>query len=92
MPIVGALVTSGVPDYGCTLGGTTGKGREPQIMLKTDERDLVLELGARVKLVFKSSSWEKNRAFVERHWVMTPQPTLATFGPRQIHSGEDRLK
>ena len=46
-------------------GGLWAKGREPQIILKTDERDLVLELGARRKFVVKSSSWEKNRVFVE---------------------------
>ena len=40
-------------------GGLWAKGREPQIILKTDERDLVLELGAMVKFVVKSSSWEK---------------------------------
>jgi hypothetical protein len=28
-------------------GGSMGKGREPQIILKTDERNLVFELGAR---------------------------------------------
>jgi hypothetical protein len=33
--------------FGCTLGGTMGNGREPQVILKTDERNLVLELGAR---------------------------------------------
>jgi hypothetical protein len=32
---------------GCTLGGAMGKGREPQIILKTDERNVNIELGAR---------------------------------------------
>jgi hypothetical protein len=36
-----------------------GKGREPQIILKTDERNLVLELGGREKFVVKSSSWNE---------------------------------
>jgi hypothetical protein len=34
-------------NYGSTLGGSMGKGREPKIILNTDERNLVLELGAR---------------------------------------------
>jgi hypothetical protein len=32
-------------NYGCTLGGTMGKGRERQIILKTDQRTILLELG-----------------------------------------------
>jgi hypothetical protein len=42
-----------------------GKGREPQIILKTDERNLVLKLGARGKFVVKSSSWNENQAFLK---------------------------
>jgi hypothetical protein len=36
-----------------------GKGREPQIILKTDQRKIVLKLGAR-----GSSSWNENKAFL----------------------------
>jgi hypothetical protein len=32
-------------NFGSTLGGTMGKGREPQIILKTDQRNVILELG-----------------------------------------------
>ena len=42
-----------------------GKEREPQIILKTDERNLVLKLGARGKFVVKSSSWNENQAFLK---------------------------
>jgi hypothetical protein len=40
-----------------------GKGREPQIVLKTDERNFVLELGGRGKFVVKPSSWDEKRSF-----------------------------
>ena len=42
-----------------------GKGRESQIILKTDERNLVLELGARGKFVVKSSTSDEKRVFLE---------------------------
>jgi hypothetical protein len=31
--------------FGSTLGGSMGKGRERQIILKTDQRNVILELG-----------------------------------------------
>jgi hypothetical protein len=31
--------------YGASLGGTMGKGRETQIILKSDQRTIILELG-----------------------------------------------
>jgi hypothetical protein len=31
--------------YGASLGGTMGEGREPQIILKSDQRNRVLNLG-----------------------------------------------
>jgi hypothetical protein len=42
-----------------------GKGREPQIILKTDQRKIVLKLGARGKFVVKSGSWNENQAFLK---------------------------
>jgi hypothetical protein len=32
-------------NFGASLGGTMGKGREPQIILKKDQRTILLELG-----------------------------------------------
>ena len=39
--------------------------REPQIILKTDERKVVLELGLEGKFVAKSRGWDENRVFLE---------------------------
>jgi hypothetical protein len=41
------------------------KGREPQIILKTDQRTVVLELGVGGKFAAKSSGWDENRTFLE---------------------------
>jgi hypothetical protein len=35
-------------NFGANLGGLWGKGREPQIILKADERNFALELGPQV--------------------------------------------
>jgi hypothetical protein len=42
-----------------------GKDREPQVILKTDQRTVVLELGLGGKFVAKSSGWDENRTFLE---------------------------
>jgi hypothetical protein len=42
-----------------------GKGRERQIILKTDQRTLLLELGLGGKFQAKSSGWDGNRTFLE---------------------------
>ena len=62
--------------------------REPQIILKTDERSVHLELGREGKLAAKSSGWDENRVFLEGdklevavkngRWVLTHLPA----GPR----------
>jgi len=39
--------------------------REPQIILKTDERKVVLELGLEGKFTAKSTGWDENRVFLE---------------------------
>ena len=39
--------------------------REPQIILKTDERKVVLELGLGGKFAAKSTGWDENRVFLE---------------------------
>jgi hypothetical protein len=38
-----------------------GKGRERQIILKTDQRNLILEFGLGGKFQAKSSGWNENR-------------------------------
>ena len=58
--------------------------REPQIILKTDERTIVLELGLGGKFAAKSSGWDENRVFLEGdkldievkagRWVLTHRP------------------
>ena len=44
--------------------GTMGK-REPQIILKTDERKVALELGLQGKFSAKSTAWDEDRVFLE---------------------------
>ena len=39
--------------------------REPQIVLKTDERSTVLELSCEGKFSAKSTGWDENRVFLE---------------------------
>jgi hypothetical protein len=58
--------------------------REPQIILKTDERKIVLEFGLEGKFAAKSTGWDENRVFLERdkleievkngRWVLTHVP------------------
>jgi len=58
--------------------------REPQIILRTDERKIVLELGLEGKFAAKSTGWDENRVFLEgdqlgievKHgrWVLTHVP------------------
>jgi hypothetical protein len=58
--------------------------REPQIILKTDERKLVLELGLGGKFTARSTAWDENRVFLEGdklevtvnsgRWVLTALP------------------
>jgi hypothetical protein len=58
--------------------------REPQIILKTDERKVVLELGLEGKFAAKSTGWDENKVFLERdrlevavvngRWVLTHLP------------------
>ena len=48
----------------CGISGRQ-KLREPQIILKTDQRTLLLELGLGGKFQAKSSGWDENRIFLE---------------------------
>jgi hypothetical protein len=39
-----------------------GKGREPQIILKTDERRIFLDLGLERKFTARSGAWDDTRS------------------------------
>jgi len=43
--------------------GTMGKARERQIILNTDQRTVLLEMGPGGKFQAKSSDWDENRTF-----------------------------
>jgi Putative transposase len=78
-------------NFGCTLGGTIGKVRERQIILKTDQRKVLLELGLGEKFQAKSSGWDENRTFLEGdvleitvrngRWVLTHAPAKPVSAP-----------
>ena len=65
-------------------------GREPETILKTDERNIYLELGRGGKFAAKSSGWDENKAFLESdklevavvngRWVLTHVPA----GPKPV--------
>jgi hypothetical protein len=44
-------------NFGSTLGGTWGRQREPQIIIKTDERKVINELERKRKLTAASIGW-----------------------------------
>ena len=50
---------------GSGVGGSMGKTRERQIVVKTDRRLLILELGDAGKFQVKSSGWDENRVVLE---------------------------
>jgi hypothetical protein len=52
-------------DYGCREGGSMGKSCERQIILETDQRTVLLEMGLGGKFQQKSSAWDENRTFLE---------------------------
>jgi hypothetical protein len=69
--------------------------REPQIILKTDERTFVLELGLKGKFAAKSTGWDENRVFLEGdrleveikggRWVLTHLPAKSTAPKPVLH-------
>jgi hypothetical protein len=69
--------------------------REPQIILKTDERSTVLELSCEGKFAAKSTCWDENRVFLEGdklevvikngRWVLTHQPAALRPAPKAQH-------
>ena len=58
-----------------------GIGRTPEVILKSDERTVILELGTRGKFSAKTSAWDENKVLLERdhldikvkdgRWVLT---------------------
>jgi hypothetical protein len=73
-----------------------GKGREPQIILKTDRRNFLLEMGGEGKFTAKSSGWHENRLFLEDdklevavkngRWMMTHLPAGRRQNRRQSNT------
>jgi hypothetical protein len=69
--------------------------REPQIILKTDERKIHLELGLEGKFAAKSTGWDENRVFLEGdrlevavksgRWVLTHLPAKPPEPKRVQH-------
>jgi len=64
--------------------GIMNKERKRETILKTDQRNLLLELGLQGKFAIKSSGWDENRvllegdvlevAVVKGRWVITHVP------------------
>jgi hypothetical protein len=59
--------------------------REPQIILKTDERSIVFEPGLGGKFSAKSTAWDENRVFLEgdKLEVAVKNGDCLPAGPRQ---------
>jgi hypothetical protein len=55
--------------------------REPQMILKTDERGAVLELGRDGKFAAKSNGWDDNRLLLEGDSFRTGSRTGAGVDP-----------
>jgi hypothetical protein len=68
-----------------------GKDRERQVILKTDQRTILLELGLGGKFLSKSSGWDENQIFLEGdvlevavrngRWVLTHAPAKPVSEP-----------
>jgi hypothetical protein len=69
--------------------------RQPQIILKTDDGKVVLELGLEGKFAAKSTGGDQNRVFLEatsveievkgRRWVLTHLPAKPTAPQPVLH-------
>ena len=76
---------------GSGVGGSMGKTRERQIVVKTDRRLLILELGDAGKFQVKSSGWDENRVFLEGDVLEVavrngrPNTWLPTHSGRRVH-------
>jgi hypothetical protein len=73
--------------------------REPQIILKTDERKIHLELGLEGKFVAKSTGWDENRVILEGdklevavnngRWVLIHEPAKPAAPKPVLHEFPD---
>jgi hypothetical protein len=45
--------------------GVQGKGREPEVILKTDERRIILDLGLERKFTARSGVWDDTKVSLE---------------------------
>jgi hypothetical protein len=72
-----------------------GKTRERQIILKTDQRNILLEMGREGKFTAKSSGWDESRVFLKDdnevavkngRWMMTHLPAGRRQNRRQSNT------
>jgi hypothetical protein len=73
--------------------------RQPQIILKTDERRVILELGLEGKFAAKSTGWNENRVFLEGdkleievkggRWVLIHEPAKPAAPKPVLHEFPD---
>jgi hypothetical protein len=72
-----------------------GKVRERQIILKTDQRNILLEMGREGKFTAKSSGWDESRVFLKDdnevavkngRWMMTHLPAGRCQNRRQSNT------
>ena len=54
-----------------------GKAREPQVILKSDQRGILLEMGREGKFTAKSSVWDESRVFSSRRTARSRSRTAA---------------
>jgi len=59
------------------VGGYMGKAREPQVILKSDQRGILLEMGREGKFTAKSSVWDESRVFSSRTTMRSRSRTAA---------------
>jgi hypothetical protein len=60
-----------------------GKGREPEVILKTDERRIILDLGLERKFTARSGAWDDTKVSLEGDKLGFGQARQAYFGGRQ---------
>ena len=71
-----------------------GNGSTPEVILKTDQRTVVLELGTGRKFSAKSIRWDENKVFLEGdhldikvkdgRWVLTHHPAEPRKAPDPV--------
>jgi len=66
--------------------GIMNKERKRETILKTDQRNLLLELGLQGKFAIKSSGWDENRVLVEGDRLEIIYAAAAGFQPTSRRS------